>query len=217
MSNNIFTKSAFRTKAGLALLALAFGLMFAAPAMASYPIPEEPSKQILVNKFVYNPANSKFVDNLGVDQHLFLPDQEVLFRVEVKNTGSIDLNNVKVSDKLPSQVSFVKGPGTVDANNVLSFTIDKLTPGETKTFDIKAKINAADKIAVNTTCPVNLVEAKVDNIMDQDTASFCIQKKILGVTKELPKTGVDTASGALLISSIGLGFATLVFKTKKLI
>lgn len=195
------------------LLFLCVSLILPNMTLASYPQPQPPARQILVNKLVFNPAIKQFVDNLGLDQHMFLPEQEVTFRIEVKNTSNVDLTNIKVKDKLPQQLNFVTGPGTFDDNtNTLSFTIDKLSPGETKKFDFKAKVVSEKGLNVNVSCITNLAEARVDELMDQDSASICLQKKVLGVTKELPKTGVDKFTLTLIASTLGIGLSSWLLR-----
>src|SRR3989344_3921452 len=115
---------------------------FIAPTniLADYFTPSQPAGALLINKLVKSP-NGSFVENLGVTDPHFLPEQEVMFRIEVKNVGNKDLVNVEMKDKLPDWVDFVQGPGTFDKNyKTISFTLDKLTPNDTKTFDIKAKV-----------------------------------------------------------------------------
>jgi uncharacterized repeat protein (TIGR01451 family)/LPXTG-motif cell wall-anchored protein len=205
------------TKKLLVGTALLVSLIAPSLASANYAQPEPPSRKILVNKLVFNPGNNQFVDNLSVDQHQFLPDQEVLFRVQVTNTSNVDLENIDVTDKLPSQLNFVTGPGEFDDDAYsLNFSIDKLTPNQTKTFDIKAKVKGANDIPANVFCITNLAEAKVDELMDQDTANICLNKQVLGVTKELPKTGPSATNNILFASTAALGLSVFLFRKAKI-
>jgi len=174
----------------------------AAPAFASgqYSTPEAPRAKIMIDKGVFDPTSNTYVDNLSISQHNFLPGQEVKFKVDVKNTGDKDLWNIDVTDKFPSEVEFVSATGNYDKNtHSLYFKIDGLKPNEVTSREIRVKVKAANEIHSNMQCPTNFAEAKVEHMIDQDTAQFCISKQVLGETKELPKTGVS--SFAMLIGS----------------
>lgn len=164
-----------------------------------------PSGNILLNKLIKNPQTGEWVDSLSASSVTFLAGQEVNFRIEVKNIGQTDLDNVSVEDKLPDFLDFVQGPGSFDKNSkTLKWSIDKLRVGESKLFDIKAKVtqNLPD---MGLSCVTNFAQAKKDQMVAQDTSLFCIQTKILGEMRELPKTGISEITNMLLIS-----FATFI-------
>lgn len=186
-------------------------------ANASYGEEKPPTPRITIEKWVWNPGSNSFVENLSVNQFLFLPGQEVTFKVEVKNNGNKDLDNVEINDKLPNEVNFVSGPGTFDKDkNVVSFKIDKLFVNESKAYELKAKIKDADSLPSNVFCTTNLVEVRADNMVSQDTASFCAEKKVLGVVKELPKTGPDSLVMMLGLTILSSGAAIFFAKKAKL-
>lgn len=169
---------------------------------------------IVLNKQVKNPSNGQFVENLNANDYKFLAGQEISFKLEIRNTGQTDLNNVQVKDRLPDQLNFVSGPGKFDqSSRTLNFTIDKLSPGESKTFEIKAKVN--DPLTM-TTCLTNYAEVRVNELFAQDNAVFCIESKILGTTTtELPKTG-PTENMLMLLGSTGfLILGIYLFRTAK--
>lgn len=175
---------------------------------ASYGEEKPPTSRIMIEKWVWNPGSNSFVENLSVNQFLFLPDQEVVFKVEVKNTGNKDLNNVEVTDKLPNEVIFVSGPGNYNKDNHdLWFKIDKLAVNESKAYELKAKIKDAESLPSNVFCTSNLAEVRADNMVSQDTTSFCAQKKVLGVVKELPKTGPGSLVMMLGLTIVSSGAA----------
>ena len=84
--------------------------------------------------------------------------------------------------------------------------------GETKTLDIKVKIKGANELSSNVSCISNWAQAKVEDLMDDDTSTICLQKKILGVTTELPKTGIDTATASILGPLLVLGLSVALLK-----
>jgi uncharacterized repeat protein (TIGR01451 family)/LPXTG-motif cell wall-anchored protein len=168
-----------------------------------------PFYQLSLNKMVQDPRNGVFYDNLNSDSFTFLHGQEALFKLEVKNNSNTEIANVRVKDVLPSQLDFVEGPGSYDGNaRTLSFSVDKLGPGELKTYYLKVKTNSP---ADNTVCATNFAEARSNDLVSQDTSVVCIGKKVLGVTKELPKTGISNFEmyllGTVLFSLLAIGFA----------
>lgn len=185
---------------------------------AQYIAPAEakPVSQISINKLVKNPQTGLFVENLNFNDPRFLPEQEASFRLEVRNSGQTELANIQIKDKLPDFVEFVSGPGIFDpSSQMLNFTIDKLRGGESKAYELKVRVKKADSLPANTaTCITNFAEGRVNELVSQDTAVFCIETRVLGVTRELPVTGVSN-SIPLFLSSIFL-LATSFFILRKI-
>ncbi len=205
MSN--FLKKVFSI---LSLLLLAF--LNPSLAFADYIVTVPgPNLQLAINKLVQDPRNGQFVDGLSSSNFAFLPGHTILFRLEVKNNGQQDLNNIQVKDVLPGQLEFVSGPGSFDkGTRTISFTIDSLKVGETKSFDIKAKVSGGAEAGV---CVTNFAEARKDSLVSQDTAVICIQKKVLGAVTQLPVTGVDLVT--LTLSGSTLMFLTSLYLLRK--
>lgn len=168
-----------------------------------------PTSSLIIDKKIQHPQSGELLDTLSSSSVTFLPGQEVTFRIEVKNTGNTDLWDVKATDRLPDFVEFVTGPGSFDAGSrSVNWSIDKITPGETKQYFIKVKVKNADQIPdLSLTCVTNFTEARKDNLTAQDTAAFCIQSKVLGIVKELPKTGVSLFNVLLGTTIISAGFS----------
>lgn len=143
--------------------------------------------QLLVNKKVFNPEISQMVDNLTVNDHQFKMGDEVIFSVDVKNVGDYTLNNVTFSDTLPSFLTWTSGE--------LNTTINSLTPGQIRTFTIKAKVNSN-----GTGCAVNTAYASASGISDQDTSQVCIKGT---VPAQIPQTGPEYLFLLLPLSGIG--------------
>lgn len=175
----------------------------------------QPTSQLFVNKFVKNPATGQFVDNLDSGVFRFLARQEIIFRIDVKNTGEVEFTNISVRDKLPDFLDFLSGPGNFDRNSqTLNFTVDRLSPNETKTYEIKAKIKDAAQLPQNImiTCLTNFVEGRANQLFSQDTAVFCIENKVLGVAQELPRTGIRDAGLILFFSTLLLGASAYLYR-----
>ena len=155
-----------------------------------------------------NVDNGPFVDNLGPSDRNFTTNEEIVFKLKVKNVGDDTLFDIDVKDTLPTYL-FLTGDSDTD------FNIDKLNPGDSKEFIVKARVVAENQLPADKSlvCTVNTAEVNDNNDEhDKDTAQFCISKKVLGVTV-LPKTGSDyllIASIVTLISSItGLALAKI--------
>lgn len=153
--------------------------------------------QLLVNKRVWNPDTNQMVDNLTVNDHQFKFGDEITFSIDVKNVGDATINNITFTDTLPAFLTWSAGDG-------LNSTIDSLTPGQIRTFTVKAKVNSN-----GTGCAVNTALASGDSMSDSDTAQVCIKGPI---PPEIPKTGPEYLF--LLFPLGGLGFYLRKFGKK---
>lgn len=195
---------------------LALGLIlapfiFSSPASAQY-ITAQPCSQLVIEKKILNPQNNQFVNSLNLDQHVFLPDQDITFRISVTNNTSGELKNLSVTDKLPDVLKFVSTSfGSFDANsNILTLTIDSLKVGETKTFELKGKVKPSEQLPASSTCQTNLAKVMVNNLVCEATSSFCSQRKVMEVTKEIPVTGPADTAGFLVLSALTLAISLLI-------
>ena len=166
---------------------------------------------LLIDKEVQNPITKEFKENLSSDS-TFSPGADILFKLTIKNVSGETFNPVVVKDVLPSYLTFVSGPGTYDAaSRTLTFTLNNVIAGETRTVQIIAKVlpTTASFVCVN-----NYAEARADIVgrFDSDTAQFCIQTNVLGVTT-LPVAGYNDL--LLLLPFAGLGIAGFALLKKK--
>lgn len=189
--------------------------------LADYFVPlgkAQPVSQLVLNKQVQNPSNGLFVENLTVTDAHFLPGQEVVFRIELRNAGGEELKNINVKDVLPDFVDFVSGPGNFDqGSRSLNFLVDRLGTGESKTYDLKAKVRAAVNLPNNQlTCLTNLAQASVGQIFTQDTAVFCIETQVLGVTRELPITGPANTGLTAIVSTASLLMSIYLYRKSRM-
>jgi len=200
---------------GLALTALA---ATSSPAFASdYCITQYGGTEtcrptdLLINKQVRS-LNGDIVENLGFDQP-FAPGADILFQLTIKNASGQTFDPVTVKDVLPSYLTFVSGPGTYDsANRTLTFTLNNLIAGETRTVQVMANILPT---TVSSVCVTNYAEARADNVgrSDSDTAQFCIKTpNVLGVTT-LPVAGYNDL--LLLLPFAGAGLTGIALLRRK--
>lgn len=141
--------------------------------------------QLLVNKRVWNPDTNQMVDNLTVNDHQFKMGDEVTFSIDVKNVGDSTINNVTFTDTLPAFLTWTSGD--------LNSNIDSITPGQTRTFTVKAKVNSN-----GTGCALNTATAAGGGTSNMDTSQVCIKGTI---PKEMPKAG--PADGLILLLPLG--------------
>ena len=66
--------------------------------------------------------------------------EHFIYQIVVKNTGNVALKDAKVTDEEPSDVVFVSSATGTIANGAWSTTISELKVGESKTFEITAKL-----------------------------------------------------------------------------
>lgn len=211
----------------LALVAVVFGFMlYSSPAFADNSCNGQygqyggcpPSVTILIDKFVgkpnaslTDPKSADYVDNLSPSDPRFKAGQLVFFKAKVKNTSNTTLTNVTVKDYVPWYIEPVEGPGTYDpSTRVISFNAGDFSAGEEKLYYFKMQVFAKDKLPNDKGlfCLVNQVKAYNDNTSDDDTAQFCVEKEVLGVTN-VPSSGPEL--GLLLLglnfAGIGVGLA----------
>jgi uncharacterized repeat protein (TIGR01451 family) len=168
----------------------------------------EVSKDITIDKKVKNPNTGDFVDNLFASDFLFKQDQEVEFKVVVKNVGDKDLDKVEYRDTLPSELDYVDG--------ALEASISDFKVNEEKTFFFKTKADIFGKDA-GTYCTVNTAYAWIEGgESEKDTAQVCITKgEVKGfVAEKLPQAGPG-ASTILLFGSTSMALAGWALTKKK--
>lgn len=179
-----------------------------------------PPVEISINKMVAQPvANTKgatvsatpvFVENLGTNQP-FAPEQEVLYRLVVKNTSAQTLSRVTVKDVLPQYLTFVSGPGSYDTNTrTLTVVLENMTAGESRTIDFLAKFVPATQFPAGQSafCVTNYAEVRAENRFDDDTAQACVT-----VAPTLPVAGFNDL--ALLLPFAGVGLSGLALLKKR--
>lgn len=138
---------------------------------------------VVINKTVQNPDTKALVDNLGVNDSRFSPEETVSFRITVTNTGQSLLEKVTVKDVLPQYVTFVSGAGNFDADTkTLTFDVLNLNPGESRTFSLAAKVVMSSDLPSDQAviCIANQVNAAALSQTVGDSSSFCIEHQIPG-------------------------------------
>jgi len=168
--------------------------------------------KITVDKKVFKPGTSEYVDGLSATDPKYGIDQNVTFQIVVKNVGDEKLTDITVVDVLPQNVTYVSGAGSYDqGRNELSFKIANLEVGKAQEFFIVAKttnsISFGDKGFV---CVTNLVRVKANkDISSEDSAQFCVERPLVVhkpvPVKKTPPTGPLDAALPILMGMGGAG------------
>ena len=128
--------------------------------------------QMSINKQVRNatqnnPANNSFQDSVPANQN-----DRVTFQIVVQSTGTQTLNNVFVTDLLPSGLNFISGSVKLDGNTSSDQLINNklfigaMTQGQQHTITFDATVTAS-----GSTTLTNTAQAAADNFGQiQDTA-----------------------------------------------
>ncbi len=185
--------------------------------------------EMIIDKQVKNPLDGNFVDNITEfdTKSYFEPQEEVVFRIFVRNTGGDTIDEIKVTDIWPEFITFVSGPGEYKKdegrNGTLTFYVNNLASGESREYWVYGKAFDTGNLPEPLICKIQnrgQVRASEDRF-NEDTSEFCIErggKKVIPPIKEIPKTGagVQIVSFAALSSVLGAGFV-LRRKAEKLI
>lgn len=170
---------------------------------------------LTINKQVKNPVSNIFVENLSSTDPAFSPNTEVLFKLTIKNASGETFNPVTVKDTFPAYLTFVAGPGTYDkAANTLTFQLENLIAGETRTQEVLAKVVDTGAFPKGKTfvCVTNAASVSALNRTDGDTAQLCIQTEVLGATT-LPVAGFNDL--LILLPFVGMGLGGIALLRKK--
>ncbi|MFH1601676.1 MAG: hypothetical protein ABIB61_01835 [Candidatus Shapirobacteria bacterium] len=193
-------------------LLLVAGLSLSAKkAEADYIYGEtEISRKILVDKKLKPVSWTSWYDNLSLNEYAFSGNELIDFKVIVKNTGSNDLQEIKIVDYLPGSVNYIFGGQSFDEDNhQINWEIDSLSPNEEKEFKFRGQVIKPDELPISGSLPViNRVRAESNTgEADEDTAEFYLQAE----AKELPEAGINLALGTIL----GLGTASFGLLARK--
>lgn len=164
-------------------------------------------------------ASVTYVDNLSPSDTRFKPGAEVMFQITVKNTSSVTLSSVSVKDVAPSYVEPMEGPGTFDASTrTVTWDAGSFQPGEEKIYYMKMQLFGQNQLPADKGlfCLTNQAQATSGSATSSDTAQFCVEKEVIGVT-QAPAAGPE--AGVLLLGAqtiaMGIGFSLKRLASKK--
>lgn len=199
-------------------------IFVSSPAFAQYGQygGESPSYSILVDKLVGKPSSAtkggvtdyQYIDNLSPSDPRFKENQEVFFKLIVKNTSTTTLSSITVKDFVPSYLNPIEGPGTYDEKNrVISFNAGDFATGEEKIYFLKMQVLAQKYLPADKGlfCVVNKAQAYNDKTSDDDSSQLCIEKQVAGVTTT-PSAGPEMGLILLIGNFAILGTGYLLKK-----
>jgi hypothetical protein len=175
-----------------------------------------------VEKFVQVPGKGggDFVNNLSINDPKYSPSQFVNFKIKVTNTSSQTIPTITIKDLFPQYVNFATGSGSFDTNSkTLSFTVNNLGAGETRTYFVSAKIADANSLPVDQgiVCLINQANGTDTNgTVNASSSQFCVQKTVLAATFPTitPATGPEMLP---LLALFPTGLAGLLLRKKSTI
>ena len=172
-------------------------------------------KTLSIDKKIRSLNWNYYVDNISSAKKVFRNEEIVEFKIKVTNTGTTNMKNIKVTDKLPPFLKLVFFPGTFNStDNKIEWTIDELNAGHSQEFLIRAKIDKANEVKTLTK-ETNVALATVDEINEKDDAIYYIKNGTASAesTVELPETG-SIALVLETIGAIGAGISGLALRKK---
>ena len=157
--------------------------------------------ELTLDKEVWNPEAAEYWDNIASGDYSFAPNEEIIFKLEVKNISDVEVDNVHINDyfaELEDYLIYVSSEEgdyrLIENDGEIKFDLGDLDEDETQTVYFKAKVKSANEIPVGTTCLTNRAKAysHQDDWSDSDYANFCIATdsgKI--ITDSTPDTGIN--------------------------
>ena len=125
------------------------------------------------------PAKTSHYDvQKSVDRTTANPGDTIKYTITVKNTGTANLTNIKLTDKLPQHVTITSGPATSPstktAGNIFDNTgknplvIASLNAGQTLTLTYTAKLDQSANLPCGVTNLQNTVSSSTDQTNTED-------------------------------------------------
>lgn len=215
-------------KVSIIILSLVFSLLF--PSFTNAALAENctpiygggktclPQDKISVDKKVQSPVNDKLLDDLSQAEARYRAGDTITFELTIVNKSNKTLKEIEATDKLPSFIKFISGPGNFnEKTKTLTFRFNNLKPDESRKFIVVGIVNNIDKSA----CVVNYVSVKSGKIISDDNSKFCLEKTVYvdGFPVMSPPNGLNktpaTGPGILpLLSLLPLGLAGFYIRKK---
>ena len=184
-----------------------------------FEVKREEKPSISIKKTVNNQENIKIEAN-----------KDFNYEIVVSNNGNVDLKNVVVTDKAPANIKFISTNNGTISNNVLTYKVDTLKVGESKTIVVKSQATATGIKTINTACvDTPTIPGDGDGC---DTANVEVPKQddptppapnvpetpaeIPVVPTELPQTGANALSALLGLGSVSAALGYYFASRKQL-
>jgi uncharacterized repeat protein (TIGR01451 family) len=189
-----------------ALTFLSLTTISSSVVMAQY-VPTIVSKNSIVVDKKIRPIDAvSFSDNLSSSVRTLNSNEQVEFQIVVTNNGTTKLSNISVKDTLPKYLGLIFYPGIYNSNtNVLTWNIDSLNAGESKSFLIRSKINGnipSTNVATNAIFQQNCVTVNVvGKASDSDCSKYYVNRPVA------PITGTNDIIVGTMVAVVAIGSA----------
>ena len=178
-----------------------------------------------INKMVGVPNKSDFVENLNVNDANYTANATIPFKIVITNTGKNTISHVRITDTLPSYLTYVSGGGNWDQNaRTVTFDLNGLEAGKSQQYILTTKVVSENQLPKDkaSVCVINQIQAFEDNgAKATDSSQVCISRVIIPQknapvypsvpVKDIPKTGPEMLP---LLGLIPAGLAGLVLRKK---
>lgn len=197
-----------------AFLAIVFLSLFVANSVSAscggqYESPCQ-SYSMIVDKMVQKPGTPDYVDNLSVSDPRYKPTNNVMFKITIKNTSTTAFGELIAKDYVPSYLTPVEGPGTFDSSTrTITWNAGYFAVDEQKTYYFKMQIANQSNLPSDKGlfCLVNKAQAWSNDVSDDDSSQFCIEKQVSTppkVPSAGPEMGLIIFSGELFALGTGM-------------
>lgn len=187
---------------------------------------ESKTASAFIDKKVNKSGTSDYYDNLtGSDA--FRPGDVITYKIFARNTGDVDIVNIRVKDFFPSYINYHSAPSGGDyKDGVWEINIGTLKPGDTKTLLLRGQV-VGDADLPNDKSLIcglrNRAEMHGDvtgGLLVSDEAEFCIEHGVITTTAitTVSKGGVvadalpDAGAGSVILISFLLSGAGLAIR-----
>jgi len=172
--------------------------------------PSTPSGSMSIDKTVSHGEQTKggitqYVDNYIAEDPRFTAGQKVYFQIKVKNTSNVTLKNIQLQDILPAYLDPSEGPGNYNPDSkTISWSYPELKAGEGKIENVVGIVVDQSRMPADKGlfCVSNKSTVKADNVYDEDSAQFCIEKQVVGA-KAVPQAGPEYG---LLLTTLSFAY-----------
>ena len=174
------------------------------PTPTPTPTPTPNLTNLTISKDVRNLISGNYFVSNSVNAQ---PGDSVEFVIQVGSYGNTTANNIRLSDFLPYQLSYLSGSTTIDglfASDGItagSIYLGSLFNGQTKIIKFRASVRDASVFSAGNTQLTNTARATADNTGSVDDTAFVNVSKgeVLGsTTLQIQKTGRNISKGDLV-------------------
>jgi uncharacterized repeat protein (TIGR01451 family) len=133
-----------------------------------------------------------------------VPGQEATFTFVAKNNGPSTARNASVSDRLPSEFSFVSASqGCSEAGGTLTCTIGAMAPGASQTFTVTGRVASSLNRCLENTATVT--SATPDPNTANNSSTVCPPprgRSDLSITKDPSRTQLPAGGGQVMYTLV---------------